>query len=170
MPRSFDLATEYEGTVEEVHRALRDEGYWLSRLTDSGADDYSLDALTAGPDGSVTVTTTQVLRADRLPGIVTQFHRGDLAIQREEHWDPVSDGRATGFVNGVILGAPVTLDGAMTLAPERAGEASRLTCKATVEVRVPLVGGKLENLIGGQLVDVLIAEQRFTTAWIAENA
>jgi hypothetical protein len=58
----------------------------------------------------------------------------------------------------------------MTLAPARAGEASRLTCKATVEVRVPLVGGKLENLIGGQLVDVLIAEQRFTTAWIAENA
>lgn len=170
MPRSFDLATEYEGSVEQVHRALRDEGYWLARLIDSGADDYTLNALTATPDGGVTVSTTQVLRADRLPGIVTQFHRGDLAIERVEHWDPVADGQATGSVNGVIVGAPVTLDGAMTLAPVRAGEASRLTCNVTVEVRVPLVGGKLENLIGGQLIDVLIAEQRFTTAWIAENA
>lgn len=170
MPRSFDLATEYEGTVDQVHRALRDEGYWLARLTDSGADDYTLDAFTLTDDGGVTVATTQVLRADRLPGIVSQFHRGDLAIEREEHWDPVVDGQAVGTVDGVITGAPVSLNGAMVLAPEKSGAASRLDCKATVEVRIPLVGGKLENLIGGQLIDVLIAEQRFTTMWIAENA
>jgi hypothetical protein len=42
--------------------------------------------------------------------------------------------------------------------------------KVTVEVRVPLVGGKIESFIGNQLVDLLIAEQRFTTAWITENA
>ena len=41
--------------------------------------------------------------------------------------------------------------------------------RATVEVRIPLVGGKVENFIGNQLVDLLIAEQRFTTMWIAEN-
>ena len=47
-----------------------------------------------GDDGSIDVVTTQVLRADRLPGIVTQFHRGDLSIQREEKWSPVRDGQA----------------------------------------------------------------------------
>jgi hypothetical protein len=170
MPRSFDLATEYEGTVEQVHRALRDEGYWLARLADSGADDATLDALHVAPDGGVTVATTQVLRADRLPGVVSQFHHGDLAIKREEHWDPVRDGQATGSVEGTISGAPVSLSGAMVLGPIRSGAASRLSCKATVEVRIPLVGGKLENLVGGQLIDVLIAEQRFTTVWITENA
>ena len=41
---------------------------------------------------------------------------------------------------------------------------------ATVEVRVPLVGGKIENFIGNQLVELLIAEQQFTTAWITENS
>jgi Protein of unknown function (DUF2505) len=44
-----------------------------------------------------------------------------------------------------------------------------LTFRATVEVRIPLVGGKVENFIGHQLVDLLIAEQQFTTRWIAEN-
>ena len=39
--------------------------------------------------------TTQTLRADRLPGVVTQFHRGDLSFVREETWTPVADGRAT---------------------------------------------------------------------------
>ena len=53
------------------------------------------------------------------------------------------------------------------LTPEDAG--ARLQFKATVEVRIPLIGGKVENFIGSQLVDLLIAEQRFTTAWIQDN-
>jgi hypothetical protein len=39
-----------------------------------------------------------------------------------------------------------------------------------VEVRIPLVGGKVENFIGSQLVGLLTAEQDFTTAWIRDNA
>ena len=42
--------------------------------------------------------------------------------------------------------------------------------RVTVEVRIPMVGGKVENFIGGQLAELVIAEQRFTTAWIGENA
>lgn len=46
---------------------------------------------------------------------------------------------------------------------------SRLAFRATVEVRIPLVGQKLEKFIGSQLEQLLITEQRFTTAWIAEH-
>jgi hypothetical protein len=42
--------------------------------------------------------------------------------------------------------------------------------KVTVEVRIPLVGGKVEGFIGSQLVNLVDAEQRFTSAWIRENA
>ena len=42
--------------------------------------------------------------------------------------------------------------------------------RTTVEVRIPLVGGKLENFIGNQLVALLIREQHFTTTWISETA
>lgn len=168
MPRSFDLAADYDGTVEQVHRAFGDERYWQERLADSGADHATLDAMIVGADGSIDVTTTQTLRADRLPGVVAQFHRGDLSIQREETWTAVRDGRATASVTGSIPGAPVSLTGTAELVPHGAG--SRLDLKVTVEVRVPLVGGKIENFIGNGLVDLIIAEQRFTTVWIAENA
>jgi uncharacterized protein DUF2505 len=170
MPRSFDMAAEYDGSVEQVHQAFSDEQYWLARLADSGADDYGLDSMEVEPDGGIDVVTTQTLRVDRLPGIVTQFHRGDLSIQREEKWSPVRDGQATATVNGAISGAPVELSGAAVLAPAKSGSGSRLEFKVTVEVRVPLVGGKIESFIGSQLVDLVIAEQRFTTVWITENA
>jgi len=169
MPRSFDMAAEYEGSVEQVHRAFGDEQYWLARLADSGADDYSLDSMTVNGEG-IDVVTTQTLRADRLPGVVTQFHSGDLSFVREEMWTVVIDGRASATVKGSITGAPATLGGTAVLAPGKSGNDSRLEFNATVQVDIPLVGGKIENFIGSQLVELLIAEQRFTTAWITENA
>jgi uncharacterized protein DUF2505 len=169
MPRSFDMATEYGGSVEQVHQAFSDEQYWLARLADSGADAYSLDSLTVDGD-AMDIVTTQRLRSDRLPAVVTQFHRGDLSLVREETWSPIRDGQATATIKLVIPGAPATLSGSAVLAPAKSGRGSRLEFTATVEVRVPLVGGKIENFIGSQLAELLIAEQRFTTVWITENA
>ena len=158
------MATDYPATAEQVHRALCDEGYWLARLADSGADEATLDVLEISDGGGVTVVTTQVLRSERLPGVVTQFHRGDLAIQREERWTALVDGRAGADVSGSISDAPVAVRGTAALQPH--DKASRLAYCATVEVRVPLVGGKLEKFIGNQLMALVEAEQRFTTSWI----
>ncbi|KAA0110753.1 DUF2505 domain-containing protein [Mycolicibacterium sp. P1-5] len=167
MPRSFDMATEYEGSVEQVHDALRDEQYWLARLADSGADHASLDSIHVTSDGGIEVATTQVLRVDRLPAVVTQFHHGDLEIRRVESWTGLIEGKADATVSGAIPGAPVSLSGSALLTPSDLR--AHLSFRATVEVRIPLVGGKVENFIGHQLVDLLIAEQQFTTRWIAEN-
>lgn len=161
------MVTEYAATVERVHEAFRNEQYWRARLTHFGAD-AALDQLTVTDDGRIDVVTSHVLHADGLPALVSQFHHGDLRIRREEHWQPVRDGQSTATVSGVIAGAPVALDGAGMLAP--AGGGARLAVTLSVEVKVPLVGGKIENFIGGQLVDLLAAEQRFTTVWITENS
>src|ERR1700746_583562 len=94
MPRSFDMSTDYGVSVEEVLRAFSDQEYWLARLADSGADDTTLDSIEvggpAGNDGSIDVITTQVLRSDRLPGVITQFHRGDLRIRAGGQGEPTT--------------------------------------------------------------------------------
>ncbi len=85
-----------------------------------------------------------------------------------ESWTGLVDGKAGATVSGTIPpGAPVTLTGNAQLRPSDLQ--AQLAFHATVEVRVPLVGGKIENFIGHQLVDLLIAEQQFTTRWIGEN-
>lgn len=163
------MGTDYATSVQRVHRALSDRQYWLARLAESGADAAALDRMDVADDGSIDVVTTQVLRADRLPGVVSQFHRGDLMIRREEAWTPVLDSHARAAVNGSIASAPVSLAGEAVLAPAAPNDLSRLDFRGTVEVRVPLVGRKLEKFIGSQLIELLVAEQRFTTRWIAEN-
>ena len=162
------MSADYGGSVDQVHRAFADERYWQARLADSGADDATLDALQISPDGAIAVATTQVLRRDRLPGIVTQFHRGDLLIGRQENWTPVDGRKATAQVSGNIEGAPVTLAGDAVMSSDDDAVA-HLSFRGTVEVRVPLVGGKIESFFSTHLVELLIAEQRFTTQWLAGN-
>jgi hypothetical protein len=158
------MATDYPAGVEQVYRALSDERYWQARLADSGADEATLERLVVSDDG-IDVVTTQVLASHRLPGLVSQFHRGDLVIRREETWTPLNGSRAVADIVGSIAAAPVSLAGSAELSPEK--DKARMAFHATVEVLVPLVGRKLEAFIGNQLVDLLTTEQRFTTGWIA---
>ncbi len=159
------MATEYAGAVEQIHAAFCDEKYWLARLAGSGADEWKLDSFRVGSDGGVDVGTTQVLRAQRPPGGVHQFHHGDLEIRRAETWTGLSDGAAAASVASSIVRAPVPLNGDASLSAISRG--ARLAFQATVEVRIPLVGGKMEKFIGKQLINLLNDEQQFTTRWIA---
>jgi hypothetical protein len=168
MPRTFTLTEHYPGSVEQVYAAFADERYWLARLADSGADTATLDSMTVGADGGVDVVTTQGIHRDKLPALAAQFHPGDLEMARHEKWRPVRDGRAHAQVTGKIVGAPAKLSGDAVLEPAsesgEAGCALRLT--ATVQVDIPLVGGKIENFIGTQLGELMTAEQQFTSTWL----
>ena len=54
----------------------------------------------SGNDGTIEVVTLQVIHSHKLPGLITQLHRGDLRIRREETWGPVTGGAATGVGRG----------------------------------------------------------------------
>jgi hypothetical protein len=169
MPRSFDMSADYQGSVEQVHRAFRDSEYWQARLADIPVDVATLESMRVG-DGTIEVVTLQMVRNHNLPGLVTQLHRGDLCIKREEIWGPVTDGAATASISGSIVGAPVNVWGTAVLEPIAESGGSRQTIRITVQVRAPIIGGKVENIIGTHLADLVTREQHFTTEWITKNA
>ena len=71
----------------------------------------------SGNDGTIEVVTLQVMRSHNLPAMVTQLHRGDLCVRREETWGPVTDGTATACIAGSIVDAPVNVSGTAVLSP-----------------------------------------------------
>jgi hypothetical protein len=170
MPRSFDLSADYADSVEEVLRAYTDEAYWLARLAASGVDDAKLEALEVGDDGSIEVATLQIVHSDKLPGLVSQLHRGDLRIKRDESWGPVSDGTAKSTFTGSVPGAPANVSGTATLSTLPDSGGARLECQLVVHVKIPLIGGKIEKIIGAQLANLVMAEQQFTSEWITNKA
>jgi hypothetical protein len=174
MPRSFDMSAEYQGNVEDVYRAFTEADYWRARLTDSAVDEAKLESILvggeSGNDGTIEVATLQVMRSANLPGLVTQLHRGDLCVRRVETWSPVTDGIATASLGGSIESAPVNLSGSAVLSPIAEWGGARVQFRVTVQVRIPIIGGKVENLLGAHLAAVVEAEQRFTATWLTNHA
>ncbi len=167
MPRSFDFSVESPVSVEQIHSAFSDEDYWLARLAPSGGINR-LDSLIVGTDGSVTVAVIGDGRHEGLPGLVAKLYPREWQVVQNETWSPIEGGRVRGEVSIATRGAPGSGLGIVLLAPAQNG--SRLTCTATVEFKVPLVGGKIESFIGRQLVQQISELQRFTAEWITEHA
>jgi uncharacterized protein DUF2505 len=174
MPHSFELSADYEESVEEVHRAFQEEGYWRARLADIAVDEATMESMRlggeSGDDGTVEVVTLQVVHSHNLHAVVKQLHRGDVCIRRKEMWGPLTDGTAMGSIVVTILNTPVNVSGTGELSPIAGSGGARLTCRITVQVRVPIIGGKVERMIGAQLDELVSREQRLTAEWIANSA
>jgi hypothetical protein len=168
MPRSFDVSTDTPASVKEIHSAFGDEQYWLARLAAYGGDTITLDSLIVDDDGSVAVATTQDLRHDLLPGVLAKVFPGDLKVVRKETWRPIDGRRVHGDVSITASGVPASGVGSAVLAPIADG--SRLRFSGTLQVRIPLVGGKIEKYIAAQIAEEIPELQRFTTNWISEHA
>jgi Protein of unknown function (DUF2505) len=167
MPRSFDFSVESPVTVERIQSAFSEEDYWLARLAAFGGTGR-LDSLIVDTDGSVTVAIIGDERHEGLPGLVAKLYPREWQVVQNETWSPIDGGRVRGEVSIATRGAPGSGLGMVLLAPAQNG--SRMKCTATVEFKVPLVGGKIESLIGRQLVQQISEIQRFTAKWITEHA
>ncbi|MDG4666910.1 DUF2505 domain-containing protein [Mycobacterium sp. 236(2023)] len=167
MPSPFEVQTDSPAGVDAILAAFGDAGYWNDRIAEFGGGATTLDRLDVDADGAVDVATTQDLRNDLLPGPLTKVFRGNLSIVRAETWKRGVADDVRGVVTISASGVPGSGEGHLTLTPQ--GEGSRLTFTGTVEVKIPLVGGRFEKAICDQIVAELPQLTRFTSDWIAQN-
>ncbi len=163
---SFNGLAESAATVDEIHAAFGREDYWRARLA-AGDATTTLDSLVVHADGTVEVQVTQHLGRQLLPGMVARLVPGDLKMECSETWVPDDDGRVRGQVGVSVSGGLGSCSATTWLAPTVNG--SRLSYDGRVEVKIPLVGGNLEKVIGADLAENLPSVLRFTTTWIAER-
>ncbi|CNJ01756.1 Protein of uncharacterised function (DUF2505) [Mycobacterium tuberculosis] len=112
---------------------------------------------------------TQHIGRQLLPGPVGKLVPTELKMMHIETWRPAGDGRFRGQV--AISTSPKLGWGQVDAWLDPADPGSQLRCSLKVQVKIPLVGGRLEKSIGHSLTSSGIPEmQRFTADWIAENA
>ena len=167
MPRSFDFLVESSVSVEQIHSAFSEEDYWLARLAAFGGIG-KLDSFNIGIDGSVHLVITQGLRHDWVPMPFAKLYPRDLDVVQSETWSLIGADLIRGEVITSALGARGSGLGTVVMAPVQNG--SRLKCTATVEFKVPLVGGAIESYFGRQTLEQTPEMLRFTTKWITEHA
>ena len=142
------------GDVQTVFRVLTDES-WAQRKDDALHDGSRVVRREETADGGVTLVVSREL-PDGVPGFLDRFLPKDGRVTQTDVWEPASGDHRSGTWSVEIPGAPTRLGGSMRLEPTPTG--SRYVIEGTVEVKVPLIGGKAESFIAGS-VERLMAKE-----------
>ncbi|MEV5836395.1 DUF2505 domain-containing protein [Nocardia sp. NPDC052112] len=151
----------YSYPVAAVRAAFADEQYWKDRVAEVGGDKARLDSVTVDGD-RVEVEMVQVIAAELLPAAITAVRPGDLIIPRTEIWT----GDSATFT-ARVEGAPAEVRGTIELAADGSGSVARTN--GTIEVKIPLFGGKIEAAIAERLTELLANEEEFTNNWLTRH-
>ncbi|SED10349.1 Protein of unknown function [Rhodococcus jostii] len=161
--RRIEHSSSYAFPVAQVHAGLITEQYWRDRLDRVGGPGATLDEVTTGP-GTISVAMSQSIPAEHLPSIVSKVRSGDLVIKRTETWGTLDGDRAEGTFTAEVQGAPATISGTQTLTAT--GSGSNVQVEGKADVRIPLIGGKIEGAIADEVLRLIAKEQGFTEQWL----
>lgn len=163
MSRRIEHSSSYAFPVTQVHAGLITEQYWRDRLDEVGGPGATLEQVTTGP-GTISVAMSQSIPAEHLPSIVSKVRPGDLVIKRTETWGTLDGDHAEGTFTAEVVGAPATISGTQTLKAD--GSRANVQVEGKAEVRIPLIGGKIENAIADEVLRLIAKEQEFTEQWL----
>ncbi|MGF0317579.1 DUF2505 domain-containing protein [Nocardia fluminea] len=149
----------YTHSVDAVRAAYSDEQYWKARIAEVGGPGARLDAFAVDGD-QVRVQMVQSIPAEQLPPAITAVRPGDLIIPRIETYTGTG-----GIFEARVDGAPAVVRGTVTMASD-GGTGSTTAINGTIEVKIPLFGGKIEAAISERLIELLGNEATFTEEWL----
>jgi hypothetical protein len=119
--------------------------------------DVSIDG---APEG-MKVVIDQTQPAKGIPPFAKKFVGDEIQIVQHEQWN----GGSGASLKVEIPGKPGALDGSIGLAQNGSGTVE--TVEGEIKVKIPMIGGKLEALIGDLLTAALKTEERVGKAWLA---
>jgi len=165
------MAKRYHGTMhfdvapDVVFAAQSDAGYVVWKHEHMAAFDVSADVREDGEH--VTITSSRKLPAE-IPSAARTFVGDAITIDETHTWShPDLDGTRHGRVTASFGGAPMAVDGTLTLRADGAGSALDVVIHSRSSV--PLIGGKLEQVVGDQFMRALRKEQQIAPEWFAEH-
>ena len=145
---SHDLI--YDAPLADVDAMLMDQDF-RERVCDAQGAIRKSVTITEDDDG-VTVLVDQVQTAEGIPGFARKFVGDEINLVQTESWFDAENAR----VEVVIPGKPGEMTGTISLSESGGVTTERL--EMTIKVNIPLVGGKIENLIADLLRAALKAE------------
>ncbi|MCE3554003.1 DUF2505 domain-containing protein [Pseudonocardia sp. RS11V-5] len=155
--------TEFRATsphpVDRVYATMVDRQILSDRLATMGGRDAAILEYTGDENGCKYRIRHGIDEKD-LPGVVKSFvgSRG-ITIERDESWTRSGSGY-DGTVGVELPGMPAGAEGTMRLSPK--GEGSELVVNVDVTVKVPIIGGKIEESVAQQIHHLLEMETEYT--------
>ena len=166
MPRDFSTREHFPCSADDAFDIMRDEDFlgWL--LENSGGTDPRV-VVEQTDDGWI-ITLGRTLPAD-VPSFARAMVGDHITVDEERVWGESDEvGVRRGTVTVGFAGAPLELEADLSLADDPEG-GSTLLVEGRVTARIPLVGGKVEELARDQLVRFAAREEELVGLWLADD-
>jgi Protein of unknown function (DUF2505) len=149
----------YRGTtVDDVYAMLADPAYRKAVSDYQKAVDFSCE-VTPGT-GATKVRLEQAYGTDRIPSFARRMVGSEIRFVQEETWASP----AGADIHVTIPGKPGDMAGTTSLTQSGADVVQQTDLD--VKVSIPLVGGKVEDLIAGFLDKAFDAENKVGVKWL----
>ena len=140
MAKNFEIVREFDYPVDQAYEAITSDEAIAARYKEYEGLTYEAGR---ADDGFHALEVNIPIAGNALPPVVTKILKGTLTINRVDRWSPLVDGKATGTFLGKSSGVPSSSEGTYILEPTENG--SQLRAIGSVKVKIPLVGGKIED-------------------------
>jgi hypothetical protein len=159
--KSVTLDLRYPGrTVEEVRAMLADPDFRQAVCTFQQVEDSAV-TIEEFDDGSMTVDLDRTYGTALVPAFARNFVGATIELTQREEWSSSTEAR----FEVSIPGKPGEMTGTARLV--QSGPDALETVSLDVRVSIPLVGGKLEDLVAGLMRDAFRAENKVGLKWLA---
>ena len=155
---------EYASDPATTFAMLLDRGFQEEVCRATGAVNHEVSIDQVG-DGA-TIRTTRELATNDFPDFIRTFVGDTVQVVRVDTWGPAAaDGSRDGTIVVEIKGAPVRLDGTITMRPAGAGVVESV--EGNLKASVPFIGGKVEKAVEPSIRSAVAVEERVGTRWLA---
>ena len=155
----FSHQMTYAASPADVHAMLSDPEFRekVCAAMDAVRHDVSIKPTVTG----MRVVVDQTQPAKGIPSFAKKFVGDEIRIVQSESWS----GTESAALEVEIPGKPGHLKGDITLVPDGDKTVEKVT--GDIKVKIPMVAGKLEGLIGDLLKSALRTEERVGQAWLS---
>lgn len=158
--QSVDHTMTYAGaSIEQVASMLADPAFRTRVLERQQTLSHDVSIT---PEGQgMRVRIEQVKPTEGVPAVAKKFVGDQTTVIQEEHWTSPTD--AT--VQVTIPGQPGDLHGDVRLTETGGGVQERVQLE--INVKIPLLGGKVERMLADLLSEALRVEESVGQEWLA---
>lgn len=165
MAKKFTKTDPYSADVDQLWAMLSDQNYHQAKYESLGAENIRFPSFSAD-DTSITMVNERDVPAD-LPGFAKKIIGETNHVTQTERWTRAGD-TATCAVEITVKNLPGGTTGTIDITPSESGSA--WTTDFDIKIGVPLLGGKLEDVMKGETASSQAEEKVFNDRWLAERA
>lgn len=155
---------DYAATPNQVFAMLADEDFQSRKCAATGALNHSV-SISAEGDHTIIVSSRD-LPTDEFPAFVKNLVGATLAITETQNWGSAdTDGTRQGTLTVDIAGAPIELNGTLSLKP--GGQGSVQSVQGDLKARIPLFSGQIEMAAAPAIESAIGVEREIGQAWLA---